>query len=165
MCNFLLQNQLFQIRAVYKIWVTPVSSRIIYLWLKFFLETESKLFSKTHDPVLLVSAPWLKIDTPEDLKKKLPSLWYFHVITPLYLWILFYLLEQTCFSLPSSNNSTKFSMKILILSLAFLALAASTPPKVVKTSYSFHFTEIVGNEIQNSNSASPPIGLHKDVSI
>ena len=56
-------------------------------------------------------------------------------------------------------------MKILILPLAFLALVASKPPRAVQTIYSFHFTEIFGNQIQNSNSASPPIGIHKEVSV
>ena len=57
-------------------------------------------------------------------------------------------------------------MKILILSLAFLALGESfTPPRAVKSSYTFHAHFVTGNEIQNTPSASTKDGIYKEVSI
>ena len=46
-------------------------------------------------------------------------------------------------------------MKTLILSLAFLALGESfTPPRAVKSSYTFHAHFMTGNEFQNTDLAS-----------
>ena len=57
-------------------------------------------------------------------------------------------------------------MKILILSLAFLALGESfTPPRAVKSSYTFHAHFMTGNEFQNTDLASTKNGaVYKEVS-
>ena len=49
--------------------------------------------------------------------------------------------------------------------MAFLALGESfTPPRAVKSSYTFHAHFMTGNEFQNTDSASAKNGAYEEVS-